>query len=78
LKYSLSNPFDEVDGQFYVLINSEKQYSLWPGAIDIPAGWQEEFRGQHGECVGYIDTEWTDMRPESLRRQIQMGSASSE
>lgn len=67
----MTNPFDRADGSFYVLINTERQYSLWPLGVDIPAGWEEVFRGLHGECVEYVDAEWTDMRPESLRRQMQ-------
>jgi MbtH protein len=66
----MSNPFDREDASFHVLINDERQYSLWPDGIEVPAGWQKVFSGLNSECVAYVDREWTDMRPESLRRQM--------
>jgi MbtH protein len=63
----VNSPFDDRDGSFLVLINHEQQHSLWPAAIDVPAGWQTI----HGPaprdvCLNYIETHWTDMRPRSL------------
>jgi uncharacterized protein YbdZ (MbtH family) len=66
-----TNPFDDEDGSFYVLINDEEQYSLWPAFAEVPAGW----RIVHGEagtpnrqsCLDYVEEHWTDMRPKSLR-----------
>ncbi|HIG5946299.1 MbtH family protein, partial [Klebsiella pneumoniae] len=34
-----SNPFDNPQGQFYILRNDQQQYSLWPAHCDLPAGW---------------------------------------
>lgn len=34
-----SNPFDNLQGQFYILRNDQQQYSLWPAHCDLPAGW---------------------------------------
>lgn len=51
-----------------VVMNAEDQYSVWPGDRDIPDGWRAEgFTGSRQECLDYIDTAWTDMRPRSLR-----------
>lgn len=63
-----TNPFDDQDGQFYVVVNDEEQHSLWPVFAAIPAGWRSVF-GQAGrqECLGYVEENWTDMRPRSLR-----------
>ncbi|MDT0410853.1 MULTISPECIES: MbtH family protein [unclassified Streptomyces] len=63
----MSNPFENPDGQYSVLVNDENQHSLWPDFVDVPAGW----RVVHGpaprqECADYIETHWTDMRPKSL------------
>lgn len=63
----MSNPFDNEDGQFLVLVNDEGQHSLWPVFADVPAGWTTV----HGpaarpDCVEYVETNWTDMRPKSL------------
>jgi MbtH protein len=60
----VSNPFDDHGGTFVVLINDQGQYSLWPAAAEIPAGWSiaYEQNGRHA-CIEYIDRNWTDMRP---------------
>ncbi|EPH43661.1 MbtH family protein [Streptomyces aurantiacus] len=63
-----SNPFDDADGQFYVLVNDEEQHSLWPSFSEVPAGWRVVF-GEAGrqECLDYVEQNWTDLRPKSLR-----------
>ena len=33
-----SNPFDNPQGQFYILRNDQQQYSPWPAHCDLPAG----------------------------------------
>ena len=35
----MTNPFEDENGTYIVLINDEGQYSLWPDFIEIPAGW---------------------------------------
>ncbi|MGW3730031.1 MbtH family protein, partial [Streptomyces sp. NPDC000851] len=34
-----TNPFDDADGRFLVLVNDEGQHSLWPSFADVPGGW---------------------------------------
>jgi uncharacterized protein YbdZ (MbtH family) len=63
----MSNPFEDENGTYYVLVNDENQHSLWPAFAEVPAGW----RVAHGEdsrtaCLAYIEENWTDMRPKSL------------
>ena len=68
----MTNPFDNENGSFFVLVNEEGQYSLWPSHIDVPAGWNVTGpQGKRSECVAWIDEHWTDMRPLSLVRQVQ-------
>jgi uncharacterized protein YbdZ (MbtH family) len=63
-----TNPFDAEDGRFYVLVNDEDQHSLWPAFAEIPAGWQLAFgEASRDECVQFVEQNWTDMRPKSLR-----------
>ncbi|BBY63551.1 MbtH family protein [Mycolicibacterium helvum] len=63
-----TNPFDAEDGRFYVLVNDEEQHSLWPAFADIPAGWRLVFGdAARDECVQFIEQNWSDMRPKSLR-----------
>ena len=57
---------------YKVVVNHEEQYSIWPDFKEIPAGWREVGRtGPKSECLEYIKEVWTDMRPLSLRRQME-------
>ncbi|MFJ9782987.1 MbtH family protein [Amycolatopsis sp. NPDC101161] len=63
----MTNPFEDENGTFLVLVNAENQHSLWPSTVDIPAGWTKV----HGEdtraaCLEYVEQNWTDLRPASL------------
>jgi MbtH protein len=63
----MTNPFDDVDGRFMVLVNDERQHSLWPTFADVPAGWSVELgESDRQTCLDYIERNWTDMRPKSL------------
>lgn len=63
----MSNPFEDQDGVYLVLVNDENQHSLWPDLIDVPAGWRTVFGpGPRQECLDYVETHWVDMRPASL------------
>ena len=56
---------------YLVLMNDEGQYSLWPKKKSIPDGWR--FVGKEGpkeECSKYVDENWVDMRPISLRKTM--------
>ncbi len=63
-----TNPFDDDNGVFYVLVNDEEQHSLWPTFADVPAGWRVVFGADsRANCLRYVEENWTDMRPKSLR-----------
>src|SRR5262245_18281528 len=62
------DPFDT----YTVVINHEEQYSIWPVGKTMPSGWQPAGKeGPKQECLDYINTIWTDMRPASLRKQME-------
>ncbi|MBB4819389.1 MbtH family protein [Pseudomonas sp. TUM22785] len=64
--------FDRDDVIFQVVINHEEQYSIWPDYKAIPAGWRAAGKsGLKQECLAYIEEHWTDMRPLSLRKQME-------
>ncbi len=64
----MTNPFDDAEGSFHVLVNDEGQHSLWPSFADIPAGWTSRFGPDTRDaCVAYVEEHWTDLRPLSLR-----------
>ncbi|MFI0348967.1 MbtH family protein [Actinomadura sp. 9N407] len=63
----MSNPFEDPDGTYLVLVNGEGQHSLWPSFAEVPAGWtvaKDEDTRQ--ACLDHIAEHWTDMRPKSL------------
>jgi MbtH protein len=71
------NPFDDESGRFFVLINEEEQYSLWPAFAETPNGWRIVFgEDSHAECLDYVEKKWTDMRPKSLRLAMAADSDS--
>ena len=72
----MMNPFDDENGEFCVLVNEECQYSLWPIFREIPAGWTAVIpKGTRKECLAWIDANWTDMRPKSLRDAMEKAKA---
>lgn len=63
--------FDDEDGVFEVVMNDEEQYSIWPVGRAIPLGWRAVGKqGFRADCLAYIETVWTDMRPRSLREAM--------
>lgn len=66
----MSSPFDDPDARFHVLVNGEGQHSLWPDFAEIPPGWQLAFGpGSRDDCLGYVEANWTDLRPQSLIKE---------
>jgi MbtH protein len=63
---------DEQDDRTYkVVLNHEEQYSIWPAERENAPGWRDAGQtGTKAECLAYIETVWTDMRPLSLRRRM--------
>jgi MbtH protein len=63
---------DTNDTIYKVVMNHEEQYSIWPTWRDNAPGWRDAGRsGTRAECLEYIRTVWTDMRPLSLRRHME-------
>ena len=66
----VTNPFDDPDGTFLVLVNDEEQYSIWPAFADVPAGWRTVLpAGSRTAALSYVEENWLDMRPKSLRER---------
>jgi MbtH protein len=72
-----SNPFDDENGRFYVVVNDEDQHSLWPESVTVPEGWTVA-HGPAGRaaCIDYVDCHWRDMRLRSLVAAMEAGGAS--
>jgi MbtH protein len=70
----MTNPFENEDGRYQVLVNDENQHSLWPSGIDVPAGWRVTFgEDSRQNCLDHIEKTWTDLRPASLIADIARG-----
>ncbi|MEM9385007.1 MAG: MbtH family NRPS accessory protein [Pseudomonadota bacterium] len=53
------------------VINHEEQYSIWPLDREVPLGWRDAGKeGTREEVLSWIEEVWTDMRPLSLREQM--------
>jgi len=56
---------------YKVVVNHEEQYSIWPADRDNPLGWKDVGKvGSKQDCLDYIAQVWTDLRPLSLRQQM--------
>ncbi|MCL7491273.1 MbtH family NRPS accessory protein [Streptomyces sp. MCA2] len=59
-----------------VVVNAEEQYSIWPEGKTLPSGWRAvQEPAPKEQCLAYIETHWTDMRPLSLRRTMAADKA---
>ena len=72
----MTNPFEDENGVYHVLINDEGQHSLWPSFIQVPEGWTIVHEsGSRTACLEFINQHWTDMRPNSLIESMKELSA---
>jgi MbtH protein len=56
---------------YVVVVNHEEQYSIWPTYKSLPTGWKSVGKsGPKQACLDYVNETWIDMRPLSLRRQM--------
>jgi MbtH protein len=66
-----TNPFDDTDGRFRVLVNDEGQYSLWPSFAEVPGGWTLAFEeNSRAACLEFVEANWKDLRPRSLAESM--------
>ena len=70
----MTNPFEDADGRYLVLVNAEDQHSLWPSFAGVPAGWTVAYGEESRDaCLAYVESTWTDLRPRSLRERMAGG-----
>jgi len=63
----MTNPFEDESASYHVLVNDEGQHSLWPTFVPVPQGWTVRLASEsRAACLDYINSNWTDMRPNSL------------
>ncbi|MFF2922151.1 MbtH family protein [Streptomyces celluloflavus] len=67
-----TNPFDDPDGTYLVLVNEEDQHSLWPAFAEVPQGWTVALaETDRRSALDFITEHWTDMRPRTLVRAME-------
>ncbi|MFF2145250.1 MbtH family protein [Kitasatospora sp. NPDC058190] len=63
----MTNPFDDPEADYLVLVNEDGQHSLWPNFVTVPDGWETVFgEARRQDCLDYIENAWTDISPKSL------------
>ena len=71
----MTNPFEDENGVYHVLVNDEGQYSLWPSFKQTPQGWTIVHKSDsRAACLEFINQNWTDMRPKSLIERMEKQS----
>ncbi len=67
----MTNPFDDPEGVFHVLVNTDGQHSLWPAFAHVPEGWLCVLENVGREAaLSYVELHWTSLQPRSLVDQI--------
>ena len=75
----MTNPFEDPDAVYLVLVNDEGQHSLWPASIAVPAGWViAHDKDSRSNCLEYVEEHWTDMRPNSLIEHMKELSGTAQ
>ena len=68
----MTNPFEDENATYHVLVNDEGQHSLWPSFKEVPKGWTIVHQSDsRAACLEYINQHWTDMRPNSLIQRMK-------
>jgi uncharacterized protein YbdZ (MbtH family) len=71
------NPFDDDNGSFFVFVSDEARHTLWPVFADVPSGWRVVYgEADRAACLDYIQQNWPDIRPKSLRERPAESRAS--
>jgi MbtH protein len=74
-----TNPFEDENGIYHVLINDEGQYSLWPSFKEVPLGWKIVHKSDNrAACLEFIEQNWKDMRPRSLIERMEKQAAAKK
>lgn len=69
-----TNPFEDDEARFLVLVNDEGEHSLWPAFAGVPQGWTVALpEDTRQACLEYVERTWTDMRPHSLAEAADGG-----
>ncbi|MCA1921735.1 MbtH family protein [Buttiauxella noackiae] len=69
-----SNPFDSLQGNFFILKNAQQQFSLWPEHCALPDGWQVVCEpASNDECNRWLLANWGSLQPASFAKEEVSG-----
>lgn len=55
----MGDPDDDDSTIYLVVVNEEKQYSIWPSGRELPLGWEATgFQGNKAACVAELERLW--------------------
>lgn len=61
--------------RYNVVVNGERQYSVWRVDKPLPAGWDvTPWSGTKAECLARIASVWADIRPLRTRAMTTGGT----
>jgi uncharacterized protein YbdZ (MbtH family) len=70
-----TNPVDDDNGSFVVLVNDDDQPSLWPTFTEVPDGWRVPYGdASRVTCLDHIERNWTDIRPKRMRASLALAA----
>jgi MbtH protein len=73
----VTNPFEDENGIYHVLVNDEGQHSLWPSFVKVADGWTIIHKSDtRAACLEFINKNWTDLRPNSLIKSMNEAAGS--
>jgi MbtH protein len=74
-----TNPFENENGVYHVLVNDEGQHSIWPAFVPAPNGWNIVHKSDtRAGCLDFVEKNWTDLRPKSLIKAMDAGAEAGE
>ena len=57
----MTNPFEDTEARYRVLVNEKGQHSLWPVFVDVPEGWRAELEdATRPDAMAWIEENWDD------------------
>lgn len=72
----MSNPFDDEDGIFSVLVNEDNQHCLWPQSFPVPEGWRVVLSSaSRADALAHVEANWRDLRPAGIVARARSGVA---
>jgi MbtH protein len=65
----------QMNHKYKVVVNKDKQYSIWPVERESPLGWKDVgILGSRYDCFAFIEKVWVDVRPLNLPNKIVSAS----